>query len=305
MQLAFGQIFEKPATPAAQVLHHVRRNPHVGRGDLVKVTGLSQPTITRAVSALSSVGLVRERRDLVNTARPGRPVVPLELATWPAVLVGVALDGDDAVIGCYDSRGRMVREVTVSEFAKNHVCADTLEYIIAAIYRLKGDFTVPIKSIALSAASLHWNDFAAIRDRLEFEFHVPTIACNAAAAIALAEIQQDILQEDVFVLFSENVTAAAYISATGIKVPDRDLTVDEWIEFLTTERRPRQILFSGAYFTDPANRATLRARLTDAFHGDVALRVLRPELETLRTITHALSLAQLSAHPLDLAKGTS
>lgn len=305
MHLEFAQIFEKPATPAAQVLYHVRRAPHIGRGDLVKATGLSQPTITRAVSALSAVGLVRKRRDLINTARPGRPVIPLELAAWPAALVGVALDGDDAVIGCYDSRGRMVREVVVSEFAKNHVCADTLEYIIAAIYRLKSDLAMPIKSIALSAASIHWNDFAAIRERLEFEFSVPTIAGNFAAAIALAEIQQDITQEDVFVLFSDNVTAAAYISASGVEMPDRNLSVDEWINYLTTERRPRQILFSGAYFTDPDTRTTLRARLNDAFAGDVTLRVLRPELETLRTITHALSLAQLSAHPLDLAKSIS
>lgn len=301
MQLAFGQIFEKPATPAAQVLYHVRRAPHVGRGELVKATGLSQPTITRAVSALSQAGLLRERRDLINTARPGRPVVPLELAPWPAVLIGVALDKDDAIIGCHDSRGRLLREIVVSEFAKKHVCADVLEYIVAAIYRIRGDLLMPIKSIGLGASSLHWNDFDAIRERLEFEFKVPTIAGNAAAAIALAEIQQNVAQEDVFVVYSDTITSGAYISATGVETPDRNLTVDEWLEYFTTVRRPRQIVFAGPYFTQPETRNAIRAQLQEAFNGEVTLRIIRPELETMRTITHALSFATLNARPLELA----
>ncbi|MFV8382281.1 MarR family transcriptional regulator [Corynebacterium hindlerae] len=302
MRLAFSQIFEKPATPAAQVLYHVRRSPHVGRGELVKATGLSQPTITRAVAALANAGLLRERRDLINTSRPGRPVVPLELASWPGAFIGVALDKDDAVIGCFDARGRLLREVVVSEFAQNHVCADVLEYIVAAIYRIKGDLHLPIKSIALSAASLHWNDFTAIRERLEFEFHVPTITGNAASALALAESQQDITEEDVLVLYSDNTTSAAYISKTGVSIPEASMSVDEWLTYLIEQDRPKQIVFSGSYFINPENRNRIRAQLTEAFHDEVKLRLTRPELETLRTITHALSLSMFNAHPLELAK---
>lgn len=301
MQLEFGQIFEKPVTPAAQVLCHVRRHPLIGRGDLVQATGLSQPTITRAVSALSDVGLLQERRDLINTSRPGRPVVPLELANWQGLLIGVALDGDDATIGCHDSRGRLLREVTVSEMAKEHVCADTLEYIIAAIYRIKGELRVPVKAIALGASSIHWNDFPAMRERLEFEFQVPTIACNAAASVALAEIQHDPTQEDVFVLFSENSTSGAMITATGVSVAPDLLTVDEWLKYLI-QLRPQQIVFSGTYFTDVQNRTRIRAQLNNEFQGAVKLRVIRPELETVRTITNALSLAEINAHPLELAR---
>lgn len=301
MQLEFGQIFEKPATPAAQVLCHVRKHPLIGRGDLVKATGLSQPTITRAVTALADAGLLRERRDLINTSRPGRPVVPLELDTWQGLLIGVALDGDDAVVGCYDSKGRLLREIVVSEFAKDHICADTLEYIIAAIYRIKGDMRVPLKAIALGASSIHWNDFTAIAKRLEFEFKVPAIAANAAASIALAEIQQDPSQEDVFVLFSENVTSGAFITTNGVSVAPNQLSVEEWLDYII-ELRPKQIVFSGAYFTDTDNRNRIRAQLNDAFQGTVILRMLRPELETMRTITHALALAEINARPLELAR---
>ncbi|MEJ5927898.1 helix-turn-helix domain-containing protein [Corynebacterium sp. H128] len=303
MHLAFSQIFEKPATPAAQVLYHVRRTPHVGRGELVKATGLSQPTITRAVTALTSAGLVRERRDLINTERPGRPVVPLELATWPAVMIGVAIDKDDALIGCHDARGRLLREVVVSEFAKNYQCEDVLEYIIAAIYRIKGDLLMPLRSIALTASSQHWNDFSAIRERLEFEFHVPTITGNTAAAIALAEIQHDVTQEQVLVLCSDFTTSAALITDTGVSIPSENLTAEQWLTYAIEELRPQQIVFSGSYFTDPENRETIRKRFKAA-HGDkIILRLTRPELESRRTITHALSLSILNAHPLDLAKG--
>lgn len=269
----------------------------------MKVTGLSQPTITRAVGALTAAGLLRERRDLINTARPGRPVVPLELASWPAVMIGVALDRDDAVIGCYDSRGRMLREVIVSEFAKDHVCEDTLEYIVAVIYRLKNELAFPIKAIALGASSIHWTDFAAIRERLEFEFKVPAIATNAAAAIALAELQQDPDQQDVFVLYSDNTTSAAYIGETGIFTAEPILGVPEWLEYIISEQRPSQVLFSGPHFLDPDNRTAIKQRLNDAFGDHITLRVIRPDLETMRTITHALSLAQLGARPLDLARG--
>ncbi|MDU0479741.1 MarR family transcriptional regulator [Staphylococcus chromogenes] len=302
MQVAFHQIFEKPTTPAAQVLYHVRATPRVSRGELVKATGLSQPTITRAVIALSNAGLVQERRDLINTARPGRPVVPLELTAWPGLLIGIAVDVHDCLIGCYDFRGRLLREVRVKETAPPHSVPDVLEYIIAAIHRIKNEFPIPLRAISLGCASPEWTELSWIKSRLEFEFNVPAMACSAAASIALAEIQQNRAQENVFVLFSENSVSAAWITENGVTSTAQQFSEADWLDYIISGPKPSSIIFSGANFFDPQRRAPIRTRLQTELGTEVPLRVTRPELETLRTISAALALSPMQSDPLALAR---
>ncbi|WP_047239342.1 MarR family transcriptional regulator [Corynebacterium epidermidicanis] len=305
MQTAFHQIFEKPTTPAAQVLYHIRQSPRIGRGELVTATGLSQPTITRAVIALTTAGLLQERRDLINTTRPGRPVVPLELTTWPGLLIGIAVDVDDCIIGCYDFRGRLLREVHVAEAAPEHPVSDVLEYIMAAIHRIKGEVPMPLRSISLGVASPHWTDLSWIKHRLEFEFSVPAIAANAAASIAIAEVQQNRNQANVFVLFDENSTSAAWITENAIISTSEIRTVDEWLRYIINGPRPSSVLFSGTGFSDPQVRTRIRSLLNTELGTEVQLRVTRPELETLRTISAALAMSPLQADPLKLAREAS
>ena len=75
-----GPVFTRPRTPAAKCLHLVRLNPIITRSELVEATGLSQPTITRATTALLNAGLIQERTDLTQSQGRGRPTVPLEAA---------------------------------------------------------------------------------------------------------------------------------------------------------------------------------------------------------------------------------
>lgn len=305
MQVAFHQIFEKPQNPASQVMYHVRQTPHISRGDLVTATGLSQPTITRAVIALSNAELIHERRDLINTSRPGRPVVPLELSAWPGLMIGIAVDVNEALIGCYDFRGRLLREVRVPEAAPKYPVSEVVEYIIAAIHKIRSEFSMPLRAISLGAASPYWNELSWAKSRLEFEFNVPALACNAAASIGLAEIQQNRNQEHVFVLFAENSVSAAWITATGVDTCTQVLTIDEWLDYAVTQGRPSSIVFSGQAFADPQMRTPIRNRLQSELGPQVNLRITRPELETLRTITASLALAPLQSDPLGLVKATA
>lgn len=302
MKVSFGQVFEKPTTPAAQVLYHVRKNPHMGRGELVKLTGLSQPTITRAVSALSQHGLLRERRDLINTARPGRPVIPLELANCPGILIGIAVDTDETLIGFYDLRGRLLREVHVGESAPEHATSDVLEHIIAAIHRVKMDLHMPLRAVSFGVASPFWHELGWVRTRLEFEFSVPARTYSASDAVALAEIQQDASQSGVFVLFAEHVISASWITETGVEGTTDTLSIEDWLDYIIRGPKPRSIVFSGLQFVDQHIRAPIRARLQAELGNDVTLRLTRPEFETLRMIAAALALAPLHTNPLAVVK---
>ena len=72
--------FSSPRTPASKCLHLIRLNPITSRSELVEATGLSQPTVTRAIAALVKAGYVVERNDLTRSQVRGRPTIPLELA---------------------------------------------------------------------------------------------------------------------------------------------------------------------------------------------------------------------------------
>ncbi|MCQ9370771.1 ROK family protein, partial [Corynebacterium sp. 35RC1] len=63
--------FTRPSSPAAACLHLIRHFQPVMRSTLIEGTGRSQPTVTRAVSALIGADLVRERPDLSTPTGPG------------------------------------------------------------------------------------------------------------------------------------------------------------------------------------------------------------------------------------------
>ena len=82
----FTMVFSRPTTPAAKCLHLIRLHETTSRSDLVKATGLSQPTVTRAIAALVDAGYVTERNDLTQSKGRGRPTIPLELADMPGAV---------------------------------------------------------------------------------------------------------------------------------------------------------------------------------------------------------------------------
>ncbi|KRF12361.1 hypothetical protein ASG90_15400 [Nocardioides sp. Soil797] len=74
-----------------RVLEQVRGGRVVTRDQLMRSTGLSAATVTRAVTSLVDGGVLRERPDLVSVGATGRPGLPVDVDPDEYVVVGVHL----------------------------------------------------------------------------------------------------------------------------------------------------------------------------------------------------------------------
>jgi N-acetylglucosamine repressor len=74
-----------------QVLRILQSHGPLSRAEVARESGLSPPTISKAVAALLKVGLLEEA-DAPETAR-GRPAPKLRLASTSSQVLGVAIDG--------------------------------------------------------------------------------------------------------------------------------------------------------------------------------------------------------------------
>lgn len=192
--------FARPKTPASKCFHLMRLQPLTTRSELVEVTGLSQPTVTRAVTALINAGLVVERNDLTQSQGRGRPTIPLELADNPDVYAGIAVGTSVTYIGLFDAHGRTVREVEVATPMARLRAEDFIEHVMAGLNRLSAGLERPLASVGVTfpgavsadgvvnAPSLGWHDVD-IAGRLRFQFSVPVTVSAAVPAIIGSELQ--------------------------------------------------------------------------------------------------------------------
>ena len=225
-----GPAFTRPRTPAAKCLHLVRLNPIITRSELVEATGLSQPTITRATTALLQAGLIQERTDLTRTKGRGRPTVPLEVAENNWLLAGIAIGTSSTYIGLYDTKGRTIREDDITTPVASLSEADFIEHIMAGINRLTAGLDQALVSVGVTtsgqvdgeglvyAPNLGWNGVD-IAERLRFQFSVPVVVTAAIPAILGSETQAaDIASEDkVLVLFADDSIGAALSNDDGVQ----------------------------------------------------------------------------------------
>ncbi|AGF71212.1 ROK family transcriptional regulator [Corynebacterium halotolerans] len=195
-----GTLFSRPRTPAAKCLHLVRLHQIVTRSELVEATGLSQPTITRAIGALVRAGLVQERNDLTRSQGRGRPTIPLELAPSQQLHAGIAVGTSTTYIGLYDLKGRTIRDADVPTPVAQLSEADFIEHVMAGLNRLTAGLDRPLASVGVTtsgrvsedgvvdAPNLGWHgvDVAA---RLRYQFAVPVLVSAAVPAILGSEIQ--------------------------------------------------------------------------------------------------------------------
>lgn len=94
---------------AGVILATVLAEGSIARAELADRVGLTRATVTRVVSKLIELGLLREgspRRD-----NPGRPMVPLTLAGENRAVISVHLGAQEARVGLVDLRGRVLDEV--------------------------------------------------------------------------------------------------------------------------------------------------------------------------------------------------
>lgn len=236
MQTA-GTIFSRPRTPAAKCLHLVRLHQLVTRSELVEATGLSQPTITRAISALIAAGLVQERNDLTRSQGRGRPTIPLELAPSPQLHAGIAVGTSTTYIGLYDTKGRTIRDADVATPVADLSEADFIEHVMAGLHRLTAGLDRPLTSVGVTtsgrvsedgivdAPNLGWHgtDVAA---RLRYQFAVPVVVSAAVPAILGSEIQASLLPSPTaptpteLALFADDSVGAAVSGTEGVRQID-------------------------------------------------------------------------------------
>ncbi|MGD7002316.1 ROK family protein [Corynebacterium halotolerans] len=225
-------VFSRPRTPAAKCLHLIRTRQIIARSELVIATGLSQPTVTRAVSALIDTGLVHERTDLSSARGRGRPTIPVELAPSPWLHAGVAIGTTSTYIALYDSKGRTFRDGHVNRNVADVSPEDFVEYVIAGLHQLTNGLANPLVSVGVTssgrvssegvvdAPNLGWHNLD-LADRLRYQFSVPVIVASAVPALLAAEMQSTELpapgeSEPVLNLFADDTLGAALGDDVGV-----------------------------------------------------------------------------------------
>ena len=217
-----GPVFTRPRTPAAKCLHLVRLNPIITRSELVEATGLSQPTITRATTALLNAGLIQERTDLTQSQGRGRPTVPLEAADNNWVLGGIAVGTSETYIGLYDIKGRTISEEEIATPVARLTEEDFLEHIMAGINRMMTGLDRRLVALGITtsgtvdeeglvtADNLGWHGVD-IAERLRFQFSVPVVVTSAISAILGSETQAAEIgtNERVLLLFADDSLGSA------------------------------------------------------------------------------------------------
>ncbi|GAB3082780.1 ROK family transcriptional regulator [Corynebacterium aquatimens] len=232
--------YARPHTPAAKCLHLVRLNSVTSRSELVSATGLSQPTVTRAVSSLVESGFVVERADLAQSQGRGRPIIPIELADTGAIYAGIAVATASTYIALFDIKGRTIRETDVPTDVANLAQGDFIQHIMAALNRMLSDLKQPLATVGVTtsgsvtpdgvvtAPNLGWfgEDIGA---QLQEQFSVPVTVTAAVAGIVGSEIQStgSISTPPTMALYVDDSIGAAVSHETGvlpIAIDREDLT---------------------------------------------------------------------------------
>lgn len=225
-------VFSRPQLPAAKCLHLIRTRQILTRSDLVTATGLSQPTVTRAVNALIDLGLVHERTDLSQAKGRGRPTIPLELAPSPWLHAGIAIGTTSTYIALYDAKGRTFRDGHVARNVAETSPEDFLEYIIAGLHQLTNGVSNPLVSVGVTtsgrvshegvvnAPNLGWHNLD-LAERLRYQFSVPVVVASAVPALLAAEIQSAELpapgqMDNSLNLFADDSLGAAVSDERGV-----------------------------------------------------------------------------------------
>lgn len=281
--------FSRPQNPAAKCLHLVRLNSVTSRSELVAATGLSQPTVTRAIAALMSAGFVNERMDLSKSQGRGRPIIPLTLAELDPVFAGISVGTTATYIALFDIKGRTIRDADVDLPVANLSQDDFIQHIMAGLNRLMADLDRPLATVGVTtsgavspdgvvnAPNLGWHDVN-IGAQLGEQFAVPVTVSSAVAAIIGSEIQSGEIIGDapIMAIFADDSIGAAVTEdkrVVPIAVDREDLTTNGLLASIGKHGQSLNDAVSLSHTQPPirsaldhraANLGTLAARLMAA-----------------------------------------
>lgn len=298
-------------------MHHIRLGQQLIRNELVEATGLSQPTVTRAVTALMQAGLVRERPDLTQSSGPGRPNIPLELAPSPWIHAGVAIGTRTSYVAIFDTKGRTLRD-NVVEISANDLDPDTfIEHLIAGVNRLATGIDLPLVGIGVAtsgkvtsggvvtANNLGWESVD-IAGRMKYQFSVPATIASAIPAIAASELQASPLPRPdqatpvALTFYADDSVGAAYSNDTGVYVVGPLQTVDNSV-LDTSGMNPEDALSTRGFLNRVSDQGIFTetlAELVTLAATDEKARTLLDERATL--LAHAAAAALKDIKPSTL-----
>lgn len=221
--------FARPGSPVAKCLHLIRLGTLTSRSDLVGATGLSQPTITRAVAALARSGYVAERTDLTQSKGRGRPTIPLELGEPRAIHAGISVGTQSTYIALFDLKGRTLKEADIDLAVAGGSQDDFIQHVMAALNRLCAGVHRPLATVGVTtsgtvtgdgevyAPNLGWRGVG-IGAQLREQFSVPVVVTSAAAAIVGSELQSspDLGGRPVMALFADDSIGVAVSTPDGV-----------------------------------------------------------------------------------------
>ncbi len=221
--------FSRPRTPAAKCLHLIRLQELTSRSDLVKATGLSQPTVTRAIAALVDAGYVCERNDLTRSNGRGRPTIPLELAETKGAHAGISVGTDSTYIALFDLKGHTIRSVDIDIPVSRLSEDDFIQHIMAGLNRLSAGLNHPLCTVGVTtsgtvtsggdvyAPNLGW-DGVNLGEQLREQFSVPVEVTSISSAIVGSEMQssRELDTPSVMALFADDSIACAISGADGV-----------------------------------------------------------------------------------------
>lgn len=312
--------FARPTTPAAVCMHITRLRQPVTRSTLVELSGKSQPTVTRAVTALIDAKLVRERPDLSTPSGPGRPTIPIELDQSPWVQVGIAVGTKSTYIGAYNTRGQALREQFVEVSPAHMSPSDFVGAIAPHVQALSQATNLPLASIGMAtsghvsreglvtASNLGWERID-IGSHLRSRFSAPLTITSVITAIAGAEqqLQSPEKTNTVLLFYVDDSNGAAVLTPEGVvrldvANTDSQTTLGSIAVALAKETTPSTIVLAGSAFANPKDARSVALAIKSSRNRDVELRVIPTHLDNARAAARAVALDRLINDPLGLSK---
>lgn len=223
------------SSPAAAVLHGVRVGGPVTRDHLVSTTGLSAATVNRQVHALTALGLVIERPDLVDAGAIGRPKTPLTLDRDKLCVAGMHIGARRTQLAISDLGGRALHShaVRTPDGPADDAVADLCEQLADLAARFSGrrllwggvatGGAVDAETGVVDHPVLGWQR-TRIGATLAARLDVPVSVCEHVEAMAAAELllTHPRADEGSGLFFYARETAGMALTIDGrVHVPDR------------------------------------------------------------------------------------
>lgn len=134
-----------------RVLEVIRHLGTASRADVVRASGLTAPTVSKAVASLLKRGLLEEQNQLAPGI--GRPAKVLQLASTQASVVGVVIDAPRCWVGVVGLDGE-IDPANEQAFPLPASYAELLHGIESHVERLVRQYGSPPRGIGLSVPGL-------------------------------------------------------------------------------------------------------------------------------------------------------